>query len=294
MHDIRKYMEPDNGDTFIHRMDPRAKLIVLMAVSIMMLFIDQPETLVGFFALSLAGYALAKVPLRNIKALLLLLALIIWGTIYSQALFYQEHPRTIIFTLMPENSLGIEWDGLHVFREGITYGAIQSLRLATSTSLALLLYWTTDPNLMLSGMILLKVPYGLAFIVMTAIRFVPILVTEATIVFRAQKLKGYRPFKVGNWVRTLFLALVPILSNCIRRSARLAVSVESRSFRPDGSRTCLKSELVTLKLSDKVLIVCCLMLLPLMLFKLLYWLYVNNILYVSAFRWIYEIANRYI
>lgn len=294
MYDIRKYMEPDIRDTFIHRVDPRAKLIVLISVSIMMLFIDKPKTLVGFFVLSLAGYPLAKVPLRNMKALLLLLGLIIWGTIYSQALFYQEHPRTIIFTLLPENSLGMNWDGLHVFREGIEYGAIQSMRLATSTSLALLLYWTTDPNLMLSGLILLKVPYGLAFIVMTAIRFVPILVTEATIVFRAQKLKGYRPLKIGNWVKTLFLALVPILSNCIRRSARLAVSVESRSFRPDGSRTSYRSELLTLKWSDKLLIVCCLMMLPLMLFKLLYWLYVNNIFYVSAFRWIYEIANGYI
>ncbi|BBO81949.1 energy-coupling factor transporter transmembrane component T family protein [Desulfosarcina ovata] len=294
MLNVRKILEPSLKDTLVHRMDPRAKLIALTSVSILCLLIDKPEILMALFGLSLLGYPLARIPIRNIKILAVLLLLLVWGTIYSQSLFYQEHPRTILFTILAEDSLGMHWEGLHVFREGIEYGAIQSMRFATTTSLALLFYWTTNPSAMLSGLILLKVPYGLAFMAITSLRFIPLLISEAITVLRAQRLKGYSPFRMTNWIRTLFLALVPILANCIRRSAKLAVSVEGRSFQPDGSRTYLKGARLGFRPVDRLLLVCSLTVLPVFVFKLLYWLYANNFYYNPQFRWVYEIAANYI
>jgi energy-coupling factor transport system permease protein len=294
MYDVKKLLEPSLKNTLIHRIDPRAKLIVLATFSIIAIFIDKPNTLIDLFILSLIGYPVAKIPAKNIKILAVLLFLLIWGTIYSQALFYQQHPRTIIFTILPENSLGMNWDGLHVFREGIEYGAIQSMRFAATTSLALLFYWTTNPNAMLFGLIRLKVPYGLAFMVMTSLRFIPLLLAESITVFRAQKLKGYAPFKLVNWIKTIFLVLVPILANCMRRAARLAVSVEGRAFAPDASRTYLKAEILEFSILDRVLVTLCLAAIPVVIFKIFFWLYVNDIFYLSQLRWIYEIVGKYI
>jgi energy-coupling factor transport system permease protein len=294
MYNVKKFLEPSLENTLIHRIDPRAKLIILATLSIIAISIDKPNALIGFFILSLIGYPVAKIPAENIKILAVLLFLLIWGTIYSQALFYQQHPRTIIFTILPENSLGMTWDGLHVFREGIEYGAVQSMRFAATTSLALLFYWTTNPNAMLFGLIRLRVPYGLAFMVMTALRFIPLLFSESITVFRAQKLKGYAPFKPLNWIKTTFLVLVPILANCIRRAAKLAVSVEGRAFKPDASRTYLQADVLTFTTLDKVLVALCLTALPVLFFKILFWLYVNDIFYLSQLRWIYEIVGKYI
>jgi len=294
MVDVKRFLEPTLKNTLVHRIDPRAKLIVLIMVSIVSITIDNPVSLVAIFALSLIGYPLARIPGKNIKLLVILLALLIWGTIYSQALFYQLHPRTILFTILDENAFGFKWEGLHVFAEGIEYGAVQSMRLSTTTALALLVYWTTDPSAMLSALIALKVPYGLAFMVITALRFVPLLIGEAITVFRAQRLKGYAPFKPTNTFRTIFLALVPILANCIRRAAKLAVSVEGRSFQPHGPRTSFKGNRLKFKPLDKLLIACSLLALPVLLGKLAYWLYTNNILYFSELRWVYEIAEKYI
>jgi energy-coupling factor transport system permease protein len=293
MYDVKKLLEPSLENTPIHRIDPRAKLIALTAFSIIAISMDNPNALITLFILSLMGYPVAKIPAKNIKILVVLLFLLIWGTIYSQALFYQQHPRTIIFTILPENSFGMHWDGLHVFREGIEYGAIQSMRFAATTSLALLFYWTTNPNALLFGLIRLKVPYGLAFMVMTALRFIPLLFAESITVFRAQMLKGYAPFKPLNWIKTIFLVLVPILANCMRRAAKLAVSVEGRAFKPDASRTYLKADILTFTTLDRVLVVLCLAVLPVLFFKILFWLYVNDIFYLSQLRWVYEIFGKY-
>ncbi len=294
MIDVKRFLEPCLKNTFIHRIDPRAKLILLIMVSIASITMDNPTSLALLFALSLMGYPVAKIPGKNIRLLAILLFLLVWGTIYSQSLFYQQHPRTILFTLLDENSLGLDWEGLHLFAEGIEYGAVQSLRLATTTSLALLVYWTTDLNTMLSALIALRVPYGLAFMVITALRFVPLLISESITVIRAQRLKGYAPFKATNGFRTIFLALVPILSNCIRRAAKLAISVEGRSFQPHAPRTSFRGNRLEFTSVDKLLIALGLSVVPIMFIKLCYWLYTNNILYLSELRWIYEFAEKYI
>ncbi len=294
MYDTKKLLTPSLENTLIHRIDPRTKLIALAALSIIVVSVHKPETLIIFFILTMIGYPIAKIPLTNIKILAILLVLLIWGTIYSQALFYQQYPRTIIFTIFTEDSFGLDWDGLHVFREGIKYGAIQSIRFAATTTLALLFYWTTHPNAMLFGLIRLKVPYGLAFMVITSLRFIPLLISESTTVIRAQKLKGYAPFKLTNWIKTIFLVLVPILSNCMRRSAKLAISVEGRSFKPNASRTYLKANTLVFTPIDRMIITLCFAAIPILVSKLLLWLYENNIFYLSELRWLYEIAGNYI
>ena len=294
MYNAKRLITPFLKNTLIHHMDPRTKIVVLIALSMIVISVDEPKTLMILCLFSLVGYPMARVPFSNIKMLFIMLLLLVWGSIYSQALFYQQFPRTAVFTILPENSLGFEWDGLHVFREGIEYGAIQSMRLASTTALALLFYWTTEPNAMLMGLIKLKVPYGLAFMVITSLRFIPLLISEAITVFRAQKLKAYSPFRPTNWPRTIFMTLVPILANCIRRSSKLAISVEARTFKPDASRTFLKADKITLSFIDRVFMVLSLTAIPIMASKVLFWLYENDIVYFSELRWLYEITGKYI
>ena len=294
MLDTTRLLSPTLKPSSIQRIDPRAKLISLFTLSAITISVDKPLTLVLFFLLVMAGYPVARIPLRNIKILAVLLFLLIWGTIYSQALFYQQYPRTILFTILPENSFGFTWEGLHVFREGVEYGALQSMRFAATTALALLFYWTTNPNAMLFGLIRLKVPYGLAFMVITSLRFIPLLISEAVTVIRAQRLKAYKPLRPVNWLKTAFLIMLPILSNCIRRSAKLAVSVEGRAFVPNASRTYINESMLVLRPLDRGIITLCFVAIPVMVFKLLFWLYENDIFYLSEFRWIYDIARNYI
>jgi energy-coupling factor transport system permease protein len=93
----RSIAEPTIKDTVIHRMDPRAKILILISIAFIAVTLDNQKTMFLLFLTVLSGFALARMPAIKIKTLVLLLALLIWGTIYSQALFYSQLPRTVIF-----------------------------------------------------------------------------------------------------------------------------------------------------------------------------------------------------
>ena len=83
-------------------------------------------------------------------------------------------------------------------------------------------------------------PFEIAFMLITSLRFLPVIFEETAIVFTAQRLRGFEPMRSLSpvrWVRTAFYVLFPILARSLRRAATLALSVESRGFGRGNSRT---------------------------------------------------------
>ncbi|AKB35391.1 Transmembrane component of general energizing module of ECF transporters [Methanosarcina siciliae C2J] len=293
----RSIAEPTIKDTIIHRMDPRAKILILISTVFVAVTLDNPETMLLLFLIILSGFALARMPAIKLKTLAILLTLLIWGTIYSQALFYSQLPRTVIITIVSPDVPVLGWltnGGLFVYAEGLHHGAIQGLRSASILSLGLLMCWTTDSRDMLNGLVGLKVPYSAAFMVVTAVRFLPIIITEVLTVVTVQRLRGFNPKRFGSGiVKTSLNILTPTLSNCVRRTGTLAVSIQSRAFRANPERTYLKK----LKFSelDKALVaVCIFAAISIVLIKLLYNMYTGGIYYSAGLRPVYALARGYL
>jgi energy-coupling factor transport system permease protein len=293
----RSIAEPTIKDTVIHRIDPRAKILILISTAFIAVALDNPKTMFLLFLTVLFGFALARMPAIKIKTLALLLVFLIWGTIYSQALFYSQLPRTVIFTIISPDFPVLGWltnGGLFVYEEGLHHGAIQGLRSASILSLGLLMCWTTDSRDMLNGMVGLKVPYSVAFMVVTAVRFLPIIITEIATVITVQRLRGFNPKKIGSgMVKTLLNILTPTLANCVRRTGTLAVSIQSRAFRSNLNRTYLKK----LKFSDvdkAVIAVFVFTATSIVIIKFLYSMYTSGIYYTSGLRPVYAIARGYL
>lgn len=293
----RSIAEPIIKDTIIHRMDPRAKILILISTAFIAVTLDNPETMFLLFLIVLSGFALSRMPSIKLKTLAILLILLIWGTIYSQALFYSQLPRTVIFTIIRPDFPVLGWltnGGLFVYEEGLHHGAIQGLRSASILSLGLLMCWTTDSRDMLNGLVGLRVPYSVAFMVVTAVRFLPIIITEVATVITVQRLRGFNPKKFGSGItKTLLNILTPTLSNCVRRTGTLAVSIQSRAFRANPDRTYLKK----LKFSnvDKVVVIACIFAaISIVSIKLLYTMYMSGIYYTSDLRPVYAIARGYL
>lgn len=293
----RSIAEPTIKDTIIHRMDTRAKVLILISIAFITVTLDNSETMFLLFMIVLSGFALARMPVVKLKTLTILLILLIWGTIYSQALFYSQLPRTVIFTIINPDFPVLGWmtnGGLFVYAEGLQHGAIQGLRSASILSLGLLMCWTTDSRDMLNGLVGLKVPYSVAFMVVTAVRFLPIIITEVATVVTVQRLRGFNPKRFGSGIiKTSLNVLTPTLSNCVRRTGTLAVSIQSRGFRANTNRTYLKK----LRFSefDKALVtVCIFAAISIGIIKLLYNLYTSGIYYSSDLRPVYAIARGYL
>ncbi|SES68942.1 energy-coupling factor transport system permease protein [Methanococcoides vulcani] len=293
----RSISEPTIKDTIIHRMDPRAKIIMLVAVSFIVVALDNPETMLILFLTVLGGFIPAKMPLIKLKTLGFLLLLLIWGTMYSQALFYSQLPRTVIFTIISPDLPFLGWfthGGLFIYKEGIHYGAVQALRSATVLSLGLLMGWTTDPRDMLNGLVRLKIPYSVAFMVVTAVRFLPIVIAEVATVVAVQRLKGFKPTKFGyGMIKTALGILTPTLANCVRRAGVLAVSIESRAFRANPTRTYLK-ELRCSNFDIAIITITVSLAIAIISVKILFNLYTSEVYYSTYLREIYAFARWYL
>lgn len=293
----RSIAEPTIKDTVIHRMDPRAKILILISTAFIAVTLDNQKSMFLLFLTVLSGFALARMPAIKIKTLVLLLAFLVWGTIYSQALFYSQLPRTVIFTIISPDFPVLGWmtsGGLFVYEEGLHHGAIQALRSASILSLGLLMCWTTDSRDMLNGLVGLRIPYSVAFMVVTAVRFLPIIITEVATVITVQRLRGFNPKKFGSGIiKTSLNILTPTLANCVRRTGTLAVSIQSRAFRQNLNRTYLKK----LKFSetDKILVIIFIFAaISIVIIKLLYNMYTSGIFYTSGLRPVYAIARGYL
>lgn len=282
--------------SIIH-LHPRTKIVVLAVVGCLVVLLDSPISLAVCFLASICLVASSRASWHQIRLLILFVLLGTWGLVYSQAIFYNEFPRTPIFTLIDRDFpvIGEVTGGIRFYREGLLYGAVQSLRFNTTLAIGCFIVWTTPPRDLLVALVQLGVPYSLAFMVTTALRYIPLIGSEAVTVVRLQRLRGFRYLRL-NPIRTfsgILNSLRPILMNNVRRATQLGEAVESRGFSPEvaaGNRTSLRA----LKMgrcdgSLMLLLLACL--LSVICLKSLYFLYVNGLYYASWLREAYTFTR---
>ena len=293
----RSLLSTNTSGSSLKRLDARVKLIALFCMSVLVVLIDSEVSLGALFVFSVALHVAAKTESGKLKALTILLAVALWGTVFSQAIFYAGYPRTAILTLIPADagSLGRMTGGIFIYREGFLYGIVQGLRFLVMTTLGMLVVWTTEPQDMLVGMLRMRVPYTQAFMLITAFRFIPILLEEVNAILLAMRIKGFRALKYGiiHPVRTAVYIMNPLLANLVRKSGFLALSVECRGFSPSASRGASKPKALNAGETAAMAFIALCMLAVISL-KLMYLLYYHGLFYSSALRPIYSLARNYL
>lgn len=126
--------------------------------------------------------------------------------------------------------LGALTNGLYIYREGIIYGAIQGMRTVSMITLGLLVCWTSDPRQLLKGLTSWNLSPQAAFMLVTAIRFFPVLAAEAGEVMVALQLRSGSEKGRHQVLMHIPHMVKPLLARCLRRSATLALSVTSRGL----------------------------------------------------------------
>ena len=274
---------------------PHTKIVFLAIVSCLVILLDSPIALLVCFLVSLCFQASIPPSWRQMRLLLLFVGLGTWGLIYSQGIFYNQFPRTVIFTLIHKDVpvIGGLTGGIHLYREGLFHGAVQSLRFNTMLTVSCFIIWTTQPRDLLLALVKLRVPYSLAFMVTTGLRYIPLIGSEAQTVIRSQRLRGFRYLRLNlfHTISGILNSLRPILTNNIRRATHLSEAVESRAFSPDAVHRTSLRELKT-QHQDVILIALLLVcLLSVIGLKGVYFLYANGLYYASWLRGAYTFAR---
>ena len=277
------------------KLHPHTKIILLAIVSCLVILLDSPIALFVCFLVSLCFQASIPPSWRQIRLLILFVGLGTWGLIYSQGIFYNQFPRTIIFTLIHKDVPVIGWvtGGIHLYREGLFHGAVQSLRFNTMLTISCFIIWTTQPRDLLLALVKLRVPYSLAFMVTTGLRYIPLIGSEAQTVIRSQRLRGFRYLRLNlfHTISGILNSLRPILTNNIRRATHLSEAVESRAFSPDAAHRTALRELRTRRQDVLLIALSLVCLLGVIGLKGVYFLYANGLYYASWLRGTYTFAR---
>lgn len=224
-------------DSFIHKMDPRFKIIASF-IFIFSLFMVSNIKIYPIVILFLVfSIIIAKVPfsyiLKGLKPIVLIILFAFFINIFLT-------PGRIIFEF---------W----IFK--ITYeGVIQAFFMASRLILLIvgttLLTLTTSPIELTDGIERLLNPFKkiglpaheLAMMMTIALRFIPTLLEETDKIMKAQMARG-ADFESGSLVsraKSLIPLLVPLFIGAFRRADELAMAMEARCYRGGEGRTRLK------------------------------------------------------
>jgi len=226
------------GQSFVHLLDPRIKIIITFLFIILIFFI---KTYLGYgmvFLFLAIVIGVSKIPPKYVvKGLKPLLFIIILTFILN--VFFT--PGEIII-----------WDlwGLKITHEGLEKGIFMAFRLVLLVAGTSMLTLTTSPIALTDGIESLLRPltvirfpaHELAMMMTIALRFIPTLLEETDKIMKAQMARG-ADFESGNIIqraKALVPLLVPLFISAFRRADELAMAMESRCYRGGENRTRMK------------------------------------------------------
>ncbi len=230
------------GESLIHRLNPRLKILTLVLILILLFSLERFGALTAYLGFALFLFAVAKVPfrylLRGLRPILFiaLFALIIY--------FFFSKGGVVLFRI------GI----FTVESEGVKEGLFIVTRLAALVLFSLLVTLTTTPLSLTHGMSYLLKPLrylGLpteevAMIMSVALRFIPTLMEESQRLMRAQLARG-ADFETGSIFRkagNLVPLIVPLFVSAFRRADELALAMEARGYRIGAKRTRMYEDII--------------------------------------------------
>lgn len=278
---------------WIKHVDGRSKFTVLFMFSLLMITIDNPRTLFYLFSITLALHLCAGTSKAKWQVLALLIMLSLWGSMFGQALFFAQTPRTPLFTLIPADAsyLGTLTGGLCVYREGIIYGAVQGLRSSSMLALGLLICWSSDARQLLKALTAWKLPDRAAFMLVTAIRFLPVLATETAEILTALQLRSNSLKGRKSYLRHIIHVPKPLLTRCLRRSQTLAMSVVSRGFLSASAKSGVREKL---PYQEKIICLAVVFTVMALIFTKIVYILAEQGIYDGRLRLFYDFARLYL
>ena len=226
------------GNSPIHRLDPRTKLIMLVVYIVAL-----------FLAKSWVTYALM---------LLFLVFTIKISTIPPKSIVRGMKPLVMILVFTGVLNLFFTTDGkvlvdfwfITITTGGLQRAVFMMARILMLISGTFLLTYTTSPialtdglEALLNPLKVIKVPvHELAMMMCIALRFIPTLIEETDKIMCAQKARG-ADFESGSLIdraKALIPILVPLFISAFRRADELATAMECRCYQGGEGRTKMK------------------------------------------------------
>lgn len=209
-------------DTFLHRLDPRTKILIMFGSFLVALMFNSLPILLGLSVIMLiygySGQILSNLKrIRTVLIMIALVSIVLWSITYGG--------QTKI--LGP------------ISKEGIMYGIMIGIKFDIMIVSGMIFLSSTKIEEISIGLVKLGLPYRGAFAFSTAIRLVPMIVATSYTITQAQKSRGLDLDSGTYYQRTKKYVplLIPTLVSVIRGTNVFAMALESKGFGYSDERT---------------------------------------------------------
>lgn len=221
------------GDSIVHRLDPRAKMLLAFAFIATALNAHGTAGLAVCALFVLGSYAFAHLPLgKALRSILPLCAIVVVAA--GLNLFVVQGGEVLL-----------DWGFVRVSEAGMASCALIAARLVLMLmAMSLVTMTTTSLDLteaferLLSPLARFGLPaHELAMMMGIALRFLPQFAQELVTVYRAQISRGARTLEGRGSIRMLASLLVPLFTSAFRRAETLSSAMEARCYHGGVGRT---------------------------------------------------------
>lgn len=239
-------------DTPIHRLSGATKILMVLFISFAAMITFDTRLLIALVVLAFAMFAVAQVPWRDMKVILVFMTLIMLMNIL------------ITYFIAPEEGVriyGTRTEYAHLFgryyitREQLFYQANQTLKYLAILPLALIFFVTTEPSEFAASLNKIGVNYKIAYSITLALRYIPAVQREYHEISQAQQARGVdlsKNVKLSKRLKGVMTILFPLIITSIDKIERIANAMELRSFGKNNKRTWYNAK--PFKIADYVVI----------------------------------------
>ena len=223
------------GNSIVHRLDPRSKLVAMILLIMIVFWANNPITNIILFVATGIFVALSEVPLSFfIKGLRSMFFLIAFTTLFQLFFISGGH---VLFEMgfIKITSYGIEQAGI-IFCRFVLIIFFSTLLTLTTMPLSL----ATAVESLLGPLKRFKVPvHEIGLMLSMSLRFVPTLMDDTIRIMNAQKARGV-DFGEGNIiqkVKAMIPILIPLFATSLKRADSLATAMEARGYQGGNGRS---------------------------------------------------------
>lgn len=211
-----------DNNSFIHRLDPRVKIIIFLLTFVAILLFQNPLWMLPIAVLILAQLVIsgALVNMRRIRYILIVL------TVSSM----------VLWNLFATGETQLFW---RISAESLSFAVARTMLMILMISAGMILITSTRNEELVNGMIRLGMPYRVGFAISTALRLVPTIVSSTITISQAQRSRGL-DLESGNLldrVKKFLPLLVPVFISTIRSTNIFGMALESKGFGARDKRT---------------------------------------------------------
>jgi energy-coupling factor transport system permease protein len=225
-------------NTFMHRRDPRVKILWFLAFSLPAVAWNDPLWLLGVLVAVLFFNWVAKMPFKGALKILILLTPAMLVILVFNVFFFEQ---TVTASLPPWKlyylgylipKIGNFGPYGYVSLESLIFASGAMMRFFIITLAGRVLLSTTSPSEIPATLTKLRAPVEMAVAVSVAFGMVPAMIQQVTSIFEAQRSRGWsvsgrNPLKA---IRSFVPTVLPIIRRAISRSEFIAAAMASRGY----------------------------------------------------------------